>query len=126
LTYTFRQMSGVRRIGHATRGTAVCERCLVADRPWTRLRGLLGRRALSAGEGILIQPTWSIHTWFMRFPIDAVFLDRDMRVLDVRAGLPAWRIAARRGAHAVLELAAGEAAARGVAEGDRLEIARPG
>ncbi len=103
-----------------SRGRVVCERCTVADGPLTRLRGLLGRRELPAGEGILLRPAPSIHTWFMRFPIDAVFLTADLEVLAVRPRMPAWRIAAWRGARAVLELAAGEAGRRGLEPGSRL------
>ena len=101
-------------------GRVVCERCAIADGPLTRLRGLLGRRALPRGEGLLLRPSPSIHTWFMRFPIDAVFLGADLEVLAVRPQLPAWRVAGRRGARAVLELAAGEAGRRGIAPGARL------
>jgi uncharacterized protein len=103
-------------------GRVVCERCTVADRPLTRLRGLLGRRALPAGEGLLLRPAPSIHTWFMRFPIDAVFLSAELEVLAVRAEMPAWRMAAGRGARAVLELAAGEAGRRGLMPGSRLRV----
>ena len=67
----------------------VCQRCAVADRPFPRLRGLMGRRGLAPGEGLLLRPTPSIHTWFMRFPIDAVFLDADLRVLGHQAGAAA-------------------------------------
>ena len=101
-------------------GRAVCERCTVADRPLTRVKGLLGRRSLPSGEGILLRPASSIHTAFMRFPIDAVFLDRDMRVLRVAAHVRPWRAAGCRGARAVLELSAGESERRGVRPGDRL------
>jgi uncharacterized protein len=106
-------------------GHVVCERCVVADRPATRLRGLLGRRELPAGEGLLLRPTPSIHTWYMRFPIDAVFLDAELEVLEVRSNLPAWRMAMVRGARAVLELAAGEAARREVIPGSRLRVVAP-
>jgi uncharacterized membrane protein (UPF0127 family) len=58
----------------------------------------------------------------MRFPIDVVFLDRDFAVLDVRAAVPPWRTAGKRGAKATLELAPGEAARRGVAPGERLAL----
>ena len=89
-------------------GTVACERCLVADSPLSRMRGLLGRRSLAAEEGILLRPASSIHTWFMLFPIDVVFLDRDLAVLRVVPALPPWRTVWRRHAAAVLELAAGE------------------
>ena len=102
------------------RGRVVCEHCVLADRPLSRLRGLMGRRALARGHGLLLRPSPSIHTCFMRFPIDAVFLDGEGRVVAVHARLRAWRFAARRGARSVLELPAGEAARRGVTPGARL------
>jgi uncharacterized membrane protein (UPF0127 family) len=104
------------------RGRVVCRGCTVADRPRSRLRGLLGRRELPAGEGLLLRPSPSIHTWFMRFPIDVVFLDGDLRVLDVIPALRPWRIAGRRGARAVLELATGEASRHGLRPGVRLVL----
>jgi len=102
-------------------GTVVCARCAVADNPWTRLRGLLGRASLASDEGMLFRPAGSIHMWFMRFAIDAVFCDRDLVVLDVARDLKPWRIAGRRGAKVVIELAAG--AAVDVHAGDRLALA---
>jgi uncharacterized protein len=108
------------------RERVVCERCQVADRAHTRLRGLLGRRNLPAGDGLLLRPSPSIHTWFMRFPIDAAFLDADLRVLDVSTDLRPWRVAGRRGARAVLELAAGEARRRGLEPGAVLRLVEAG
>jgi len=105
-------------------GAVICETCVVADSPITRMRGLLGRAELPSGEGMLIRPANSIHTWFMRFPIDAVFLDRDLTVLRVRSAVPPWRMAGCRGAKAVLELPAGEAERRGLAAGARLVLTR--
>jgi uncharacterized protein len=102
------------------RGRVVCERCVLADRPLARLRGLLGRTGLRPGEGLLLRPAPSIHTWFMRFPIDAVFLDADLRVLDVRVAMRPWRVAGRRGARAVLEMASGEIARQGLETGVQL------
>ncbi len=103
-------------------GAVVCERCVVADRPLARMRGLLGRAGLSAEEGLLLRPAGSIHTHFMRFAIDAVFLDREERVIDVRSSIGPWRMARKRGARAVLELRAGEARRRGVRIGDVLRV----
>ena len=102
------------------RDEVVCERCSVADSMFRRMRGLLGRRELGAGEGLLLRPAGSIHTAFMRFPIDAVFVDRELAVLKVAADLRPWRAARCSGAHAVVELAAGEAARREIRPGDRL------
>jgi uncharacterized protein len=95
---------------------------VVADRPVSRLRGLLGRDSLGRGEALLIRPASSIHTFFMRFAIDVVFVDRGGVVLTVVPALRPWRFAGRRGARCVLELASGEAAARGISPGDRLDI----
>jgi uncharacterized membrane protein (UPF0127 family) len=102
----------------------VCERCTVADRMLPRMKGLLGRKSLEPGEGMLIRPAPSIHTFFMRFPIDAVFLSKDGEVLKVASNVQPWRIRSCRGAHSVLELAAGEARRRGIAAGQRLEASQ--
>lgn len=101
-------------------GRVVCERCTVADKMLPRMKGLLGRKSLPPGEGMLIRPAPSIHTFFMRFPIDAVFLSRSGEVLKLADNVPAWRTRSCRRAHSVLELAAGEAARHGIAVGDRL------
>ena len=63
-------------------GTVACERCTVAATPLRRMKGLLGRSGLAPDEGLLIRPATSIHTWFMRFPIDVVFLDREFVVRE--------------------------------------------
>jgi len=104
-------------------GAIMCERCVVAHRTLSRMRGLLGKRALESGEGLLIRPAPSIHTFFMRFPIDAVFLSRDGEVLKIAENVAPWRARSCRRAFAVLELAAGEATRRGLAVGNRLETA---
>ena len=69
---------------------------------------------------MLIRPAPSIHTFFMRFPIDAVFLTRDGEVVKVADDVKPWRVRSARKAHAVLELPTGEAQRRGVTRGDRL------
>jgi uncharacterized membrane protein (UPF0127 family) len=102
------------------RGQVLCERCHLADRALPRIRGLIARPQLAAGEGMLLRPTWSIHTAFVRFPIDAVFLDEQMTVLAVRSKLKPWRAAWARRAHAVLELPAGRCENLAVGPGDKL------
>jgi uncharacterized protein len=104
-------------------GAVVCERCRVAGTPSSRMRGLLGRRSLAGGEGLLLRRASSIHTWFMRFPIDAVFLDAEGTVMRIAEDLGPWRLAGRRGARAVLELASGECERRRLRAGDRLVVA---
>jgi uncharacterized membrane protein (UPF0127 family) len=103
-------------------GTVVCERCTLADSPVTRLKGLLGRDGLAQGEGLLLRPASSIHTFFMRFPIDVVFLDRALVVLGSEDGIEPWRATAQRGAHAVLARPAGDSYRRGLHVGDRLTL----
>ena len=92
----------------------------VADRPLARMRGLLGRDALPGDEGLLLRPAGTIHTFFMRFPIDAVFLDRDLVVIGTVEHIGPWATASRPGARAVLELAAGTCERLRVKKGDRL------
>jgi uncharacterized membrane protein (UPF0127 family) len=90
------------------------------------MRGLLGRSALRSGEGLLIRPASSIHTFFMRFAIDVVFIDRAGIVVKIVAALRPWRLAASRGARCALELGAGEAEARGIRIGDQLRLSKDG
>lgn len=101
-------------------GRIVCERVVVADRAHRRMRGLLGRKYLRRGEGMVLRPGWSIHTAFMRFPIDAVFLDADQVVIKVEHEVGPWRTVSCRGAREVVELAAGECRRRGLEVGDRV------
>jgi uncharacterized protein len=100
----------------------VCDSCAVADTMWTRLRGLMGRRELEPDEGLLLRPSGSVHTCFMRFAIDIAFLDSELRVLAVSPGVRPWRLRLQRGARAVLELPAGEADRVGIAPGDQLTV----
>jgi uncharacterized membrane protein (UPF0127 family) len=102
----------------------VCEHCAIAENPYTRFRGLLGRRELPPDHGLLIRPAGSVHSCFMRFPIDVVFLDAQLEVIGVVERLRPWRVAARRGARSVLELAPGECARRGISPGKRLRLRR--
>jgi uncharacterized membrane protein (UPF0127 family) len=108
-------------IVNLTSGKCLCVSEL-ADRPLRRMRGVIGREGLAAGEGLLVSPAPAIHTAFMRFPIDALFLDGNMRVVDIVERLRPWRVASKHQARAVLELSAGECARRGVEIGDRLEL----
>ena len=89
------------------------EECLLpvvwhAANPWTRLRGLLGRKPLGAGEGLLIEPCSSVHTFGMGYALDLVFLDRGNRVVDIRENVAPWKVrGARARARKTLELKAG-------------------
>jgi len=102
-------------------GATVAERVEPARTFWTRLVGLLGRANLAPDEGLLIDPCNSVHTLFMRFPIDVAFLDADGRVVRAIANLQPWRATRiHSNARATLELAAGTLARIGIQEGDLL------
>jgi uncharacterized protein len=103
-------------------GEAVVETCRLAVTAPARARGLIGGQRLSPGDGLLIRPSGSVHTCFMRYPIDVVFLDRELVVVGVAAKLRPWRIAIRRRARAVLELAEGESERRAIRIGERLSL----
>jgi uncharacterized membrane protein (UPF0127 family) len=105
-----------------TRESVVCEHAVIANTPLRRMRGLLGRHSLPAGEGLLLQPASSIHTGFMHFAIDAVFLDREWRVVKLAEALAPWHAAGARHARYVLELPQGAAQARGIEPGDQLLV----
>ncbi len=99
----------------------LADRCDVADNFLTRGLGLIPRSRLGAGEGLLLTKTGSITMWFMRFAIDAVFVDRNRRVVRVAADLPPWRFAIfAKGARDVFEVPAGTAARTGTQAGDEL------
>jgi len=96
----------------------------VAVESATRKKGLLGRDGLSDGCGLVIAPTNAVHTFFMRFPIDIVFVTRAGEVVKVCQAVRAWRMAAAFRAYAVIELAAGGAAQAGLRVGDRVVVQR--
>lgn len=104
----------------------MCGRCSMADTAIRRMKGLLGRRSLASGEGLLLSPAGSVHTAFMRFPIDVVFLDRELKVVKTSPHLRPWRASAAAGAKAVLELPAGECERRGIAAGMQLSASALG
>jgi uncharacterized protein len=107
---------------NATRRTVLATRLALADTPKSREKGLLGRDSIPAGEGLWIVPCQAIHMFFMRFPIDLVYIDRRKRVRKVRSSIPPWRISACLTAHSVLELPAGIVRQTGTRPGDLLEI----
>jgi uncharacterized membrane protein (UPF0127 family)/CheY-like chemotaxis protein len=101
-------------------GTIICERCKVADRAPRRVRGLLGRKELAANEGMLLRPAWSVHTAFLRFPIDVLFINGEQVVMKKVANLKPFRTATCLGAREVVELAAGVCDRLGIEAGQRL------
>lgn len=110
-------------VKNLTRRTVLATQLEIAGTGKSRRRGLLGRNGPAPGEGLWIAPCESVHTFFMRFPIDLVYLDRKNRVRKVRGAVPAWRVSACLSAHSVLELPAGAALASQTQRGDQVEFA---
>ncbi len=105
-----------------TRQTVLARSAEVADSSAKRRTGLLKHARLEPGQGLWIVPCESVHTFFMKFPIDLVYLDRRRRVRKVRHAVPAWRLSACLIAHSVLELPAGTVEQSGTEVGDELAI----
>jgi uncharacterized membrane protein (UPF0127 family) len=114
---------GPLQVLNLTRGTILATRLEAARSSATRRKGLLGRDSLLLGEGLWIAPCESVHTFFMRFAIDLVYLDRKLKVRKVRHSVGAWRMSACLTAHSVLELPAGTVAATRTERGDSVEFA---
>jgi len=103
-------------------GQPVAATVVAAFDSGARRQGLLGRDGLAAGEALILAPCSSVHTAFMRFPLDLAFLDRAGRVLKTSAGVAPWRIRVAWRAFAVVELAAGGLERSGTAAGDVVEL----
>ena len=118
-----RERAGSTTYRVALNGEVVTPSLVRADRMWSRMRGLLGRGALAPSEGLWISPCTSIHMFFMRFAIDAVFIDEHLQVVRVHEALQPWRMArGGKHAHSVLELPPGKAAFFNIRVGDKLTI----
>src|SRR5580704_13740860 len=117
--------SSQRQAFNRTRQTQLASALAVADTHWTRLRGLLGLRSsdFRNGCGLWIVPCRGVHTLGMGFPIDVLYLDRDLTVIDVRAAVPPWRLTpVRPRAASVLELPCHTAAETKTVVGDTIVI----
>lgn len=111
-----------RRLVNERTGEVLATHVEVARSHLQRMRGLLGRSGLEPGTGMLFEGTGSIHMWFMRFPIDVLYLDRNARVVKVVHTLAPWRFSAARGAKTTIELAPGSLRAFDLDPGDLVRI----
>ena len=108
-----------------TRATYLATDLRVARTHWSRFRGLMATDSshFPRGSGLWIHPSHGIHTFAMRFPIDAVYLDRDRVVVHIQEGLKPWRMAAVRiQAESVLELPVGTISESQTVLGDQVDI----
>ncbi len=120
------ERSGARNL---TRGTVLAADLEIAESFWARFKGLMGRRSLPAGQALWLTGN-GIHMFFMRFPIDAVFLGRpmadgDRRVVSIHRRVRPWIgiVPLVRGADGMLELPVGTIDASATQRGDTLRLA---
>lgn len=110
-------------IKNETRGTVIADRAFEAHSYWSRLVGLLSRSSLEAGEALHLNPCTSVHTAFMRFPIDVIYLDKRGSVVKLSPNLKPFRVSAIwRGGRSVIELPTGVIEATGTVLGDQISI----
>jgi uncharacterized membrane protein (UPF0127 family) len=117
-----RNPSLLSRLRNRRNGAILATRIVTAFDSQSRRTGLLKHSSLPDGDGLVIAPSSGIHTFFMKFPIDVVFVARDGRVLKTRSNLGPWRVAICWRAHAVVEIPAGALARSNTAPGDILEV----
>ena len=101
-------------------GETVAGKAVLASSPLTRMKGLLGRKTLPRDEAIILRPASSIHTHFMRFALDVIYLDSEGEILKIVPNLVPFRFSAARRAHTVIEMVAGALSDKDLRVGDRL------
>lgn len=109
-------------VSNLTRNTVLATCMELADTGPKRNKGLLGRGGLSSGEGLWILPCEAVHTFWMRFPIDLVYLDRKRQIRKLVSEVPPWRLSGCLSAHSVLELPAGTIRNTRTQRGDTLQF----
>jgi uncharacterized protein len=109
-------------IRNTTRSTTIGDRIVKAGTSSERTTGLLKRSGLESGGGLWIIPCEAVHTFFMKFPLDLIYIDRKLRIRKVVRNVAPWRISACLSAHSIIELPVGMIDASGSERGDQLEI----
>ena len=111
------------KVVNQTRGLTIAGEAGLADNIWTRLRGLLGRPPLQPGQALVIRPSTSIHTWFMTYPMDALYLAADGEVLACVEDMKPFRFGPIKSrCRAVVEMPAGTIRHTGTMLGDRIQV----
>jgi uncharacterized protein len=109
------------KVVNRTREAVLADRAELADNYWTRFMGLMGRRELPSGSGLVLKPGGGIHMWFMRMPLDVVHVDKHDRVTHVLRGIKPWRFGPLFvGNKYAIELPVGAAATTQV--GDQIDV----
>lgn len=121
-----KQLTRIWYAFNITRQSFISLGVTVADTPWARLRGLLGKMRIRSDEGLWVVPSRGIHTFGLRFPVDVIYLDSNMRVVHLVEGLGPLRIGPLRlGCESVLELPGRSIYGSGTQVGDQLMICAP-
>lgn len=107
---------------NATKKTLVSDNCHFANTVLKRMVGLLSRGQFGKGEGLLFDRCYGIHTFGMRFPIDVLFLDKDLHVIRAVKALPPYRTCVVKKSVYVLEVPVGALDASRTVEGDQIQI----
>ena len=111
------------KVINKTKNTVLAEEAIVADRLYSRMKGLLGKENLPKGQAFILRPCNSIHTFFMQFPIDVIFVDRDNKIIKAISGLKPWRLSSvYLLAQSCIELPAGTIASSLSSPGDLLSF----
>jgi len=110
------------QVANLTRQTVLAASVEVADSGPKRSKGLLGRKGLAPGTGLWIVPCEAVHTFWMQFPIDLIYLDRNLVIKKIRNSVGPWRLSGCLSAHSVLELSPGTARETRAERGDKLEF----
>ena len=109
-------------VRNITRGNVLADSADLADTSEKRRTGLLKHTELKPGEGLWINPCESVHSFFMKFTIDVLYLDRTKKVRGMRPNMKPWRVSACLPAQSVLELPAGTIEQTGTKKGDQLTL----
>jgi uncharacterized membrane protein (UPF0127 family) len=110
------------RVRNATREVVLADRADIADTSEKRRQGLLKHTGLAEGEGLWIIPCEAVHTFFMKFAIDVLFLNKKRQIVKIRESMGLWRMSGSLSARSVLELPAGTCKRTGTVKGDQLEL----
>ena len=113
-------------IRNTTKQMTLADRAAMAVTPQQKNQGLLKHTSLEPGDGLWIKGTNAVHTFFMKFPIDLIYLTKEKKVVKTRRAVGAWKLSMAMGAASILELPAGVIEATGTEPGDQLEFLRVG
>ena len=111
------------QIVNVAKGAVIVQKAQIASSLGQRLKGLLGKKSLLVNEGLILKPCASIHTFFMRFPIDVLFLDKNMHIIKLIQNMPPGRFSSTVwGSKMTIELPAGKLSQTNTQVGDIIEI----